>query len=119
MNIRSKIWLEVEGEPVFGSGRQALLQGIDKYGSINKAVKDINISYRKALSYIQIMEVRLGMRLVERKAGGRNGGGAKLTKAAKEFLKKYERLENGINTMLDRRYVRVFGNKKKSRMRDS
>ena len=69
MEIRSKIWLEINGEPVFGSGRDALLQGIDKYGSINKAAKVINISYRKALSYIQIMEKRLRIKLVERKAG--------------------------------------------------
>ena len=108
MEIRSKIWLEVEGEPVFGGGRQALLQWIDKYGSINKAAKEINISYRKALSYIQAMEQRLGVKLVERRVGGRNGGGATLTRDAKDFLKKYERLEHGINRMIDRRFLKVF-----------
>jgi molybdate transport system regulatory protein len=109
MEIRSKIWLEVNGEPVFGSGREALLLGIDKYGSINKAVKNNNISYRKALSYIQMMEARLDIKLVERRTGGRNGGGSMLTEAAKEFLKKYKRLQSGVNTMLDRRYTEVFG----------
>lgn len=113
MEIRSKIWLEINGEPVFGSGRDALLQGIDKYGSINKAAKAINISYRKALSYIQIMEKRLRIKLVERKAGGKHGGGAKLTKKAKEFLKKYEALEEGINEILDKRFLEIFGKKRK------
>ena len=111
MEIRSKIWLELEGEPVFGGGRRALLQGIDKYGSINKAAKTNNISYRKALSYIQTMEKRLQIKLVERKAGGAHGGGAKLTKKAKEFLKKYEKLENGINKKLDKKFLRIFGKK--------
>jgi len=108
MEIRSKIWLEVDGEPVFGSGRRFLLNGIAKYGSINKAAKDINISYIKALSYIKFMEERLGVKLVERRVGGRNGGGATLTGDAKEFLKKYERLEHGINRMIDRRFLKVF-----------
>jgi molybdate transport system regulatory protein len=112
MQIRSKIWLEIDGEPVFGSGRQSLLRGIDKHGSINRAIKDVNISYRKALSYIQMMETRLGLKLVERKAGGRNGGGAALTREAKEFLKKYDVLEHGINGLIDRKFLKVFGNGK-------
>ncbi|TNF56712.1 LysR family transcriptional regulator [bacterium] len=113
MQIRSKIWIEIDGEPVFGSGRQLLLRGIDKYGSINRAIKDVNISYRKALSYIQLMEARLGCKLVDRKTGGRNGGGAVLTREAKEFLKKYEVLEQGINGLIDRKFLKVFGNGKR------
>ncbi len=111
MEIRSKIWLELNGEPVFGGGRKALLHGIDKYGSINSASKEINISYRKALSYIQVMEKRLGITLVERKAGGEHGGGAKLTKEAKEFLRKYEDLEKGVNEVLDKKFLKIFGKK--------
>ncbi len=113
MNIRSKIWLEINGKPVFGSGREELLKAIDKLGSVNRAAKDINISYRKALSYIQTMEKRLGIRLVERRAGGRHGGGAALTKKAREFLGKYELLEEGVNEMLDKKFVEVFGNSKR------
>lgn len=108
MNIRSKIWLEIDGEPVFGSGRLALLEGIAKVGSINKAAHEIHISYRKALSYINAMEGRMRVRLVERHAGGKNGGGAVLTKEAKDFLKKYKMLENGINKIIDRKFSSVF-----------
>lgn len=115
MQIRSKIWLEIKGEPVFGSGRQALLESIENHGSINRAAKDINISYRKALSYIQNMEKRLGIRLVERRTGGRHGGGAKLTKKAQELMDKYKKLEHGINGMLDQRYSDIFGKKEKKK----
>ena len=108
MQIRSKIWLEVDGETVFGSGRSSLLEGIARYGSINKASKAINISYRKALSYIQAMEDRLGIKLVLRKTGGRNGGGATLTNEAQEFITKYKELESGIHEMLDKRFNKVF-----------
>ncbi len=111
MEIRSKIWLEVNGEPVFGSGREELLRSIDRLGSINRAARNINLSYRKALSYIQSMEERLGIRLVERKAGGRHGGGAVLTEEARDFLRKYAALCRGVNDMLDRRFRKVFGGK--------
>jgi molybdate transport system regulatory protein len=109
MEVRSKIWLEIDGEPVFGSGRDALLRAIERTGSINKAARELHISYRKALSYIQNMEKRLGTRLVERHAGGRNGGGATLTGEAIGLLQKYEELERGVNDLLDLRFLQIFG----------
>ena len=108
MEIKSKLWIEVEGEPVFGRGRRFLLKAIDKYGSINQAAREINISYRKAWSYIKAMEERLGIKLVERQAGGKNGGGAILTKEAREFIKKYEMMEEGIREMVDERFSEIF-----------
>jgi molybdate transport system regulatory protein len=109
MQIRSKLWIEVEGQPVFGRGRRFLLQAIDRYGSINQAAKEVNISYRKAWGYIKAMEERLGIKLIERQTGGKDGGGAVLTDEAREFLEKYELLEQGIREMLDERFREIFG----------
>lgn len=108
MEIKSKLWIEIKGEPVFGRGRRFLLQAIDKYGSLNQAAKEVNISYRKAWSYVKAMEQRLGIRLVERQAGGRNGGGATLTEEAREFLRRYEEMEEGVREFVDERFKRVF-----------
>lgn len=113
MDVRSKIWLEIKGEPVFGSGREALLKAIDGTGSINGAAKEINISYRKALSYIQNMEQRIGTALVLRRTGGRHGGGAALTDEARELLEKYALLEKGVNDMLNRRCTAIFGSRRR------
>ncbi|RJQ15331.1 MAG: LysR family transcriptional regulator [Nitrospiraceae bacterium] len=111
MNIRSKIWLEIDGDTVFGSGRRALLEGIARHGSINKAASEIHISYRKALSYIRAMEYRLGFVLVNSKTGGEGGGGSSLTRETEGFLMKYKMLEEGINEMLDKKFLEVFGPK--------
>jgi len=108
LKIRSKLWLEINGEPVFGRGRRFLLEAIDKYGSINQASKTINISYRKAWSYLKSMEERLGIKLIERKTGGKNGGGAILTKDAREFLVNYKALEEGIRDIVDERFRDIF-----------
>ncbi len=106
--VRSKLWIEIEGEPIFGRGRKLLLKAIDRYGSINQAAKEIQISYKKAWSYINAMESRLGIKLVERYAGGKDGGGTVLTKEAREFLRKYENLENGINELVNKKFERIF-----------
>lgn len=108
LKIKSKLWIEIEGEPVFGRGRRFLLEAIDKHGSLNQAAKEINISYRRAWSYIKAMEERLGVSLVERQTGGKNGGGATLTNEAREFLRRYEALENGIKEIVDEKFKRIF-----------
>ena len=109
MEIKSKLWIEIDGEPVFGRGRMFLLTAIDKNGSIAQAAKEVNISYRKAWSYINSMEERLCISLVERQAGGKNGGGAILTAEAREFLRKYEIMEEGILEFVDQRFRGTFG----------
>ena len=111
MEIKSKIWIESEGKPVFGRGRRFLLEAIDKHGSINQAAKEINISYRKAWGYIKAMEERLGFKLIERQTGGRNGGGAIITNEARSFLNKYELLEKGIQELVDERFSEIFKGK--------
>ncbi len=108
LSIRSKVWFEVDGEPVFGRGRRFLLEAIDTYGSINRAAKEIGISFRKAWGHIKTMEGRLGIRLVERRAGGRNGGGAALTEDARRFLLRFEVMEEGVRELVDERFRRMF-----------
>ena len=108
MKIKSKLWIEVDGQPVFGRGRRFLLEAIDSYGSINQAAKEINISYRKAWGYIKAMEERLGFKLIVRQTGGKNGGGATLTSEARIFLKKYGALEKGMQELVDKRFKSVF-----------
>jgi molybdate transport system regulatory protein len=107
--IRSKIWIETGGEPVFGRGRRMLLQAIDDHGSINRAAQEVGISFRKAWGHVAAMEKRLGLKLVDRQAGGKNGGGAALTKDARVFLMKYEQMEQGIREIVDERFRQVFG----------
>jgi molybdate transport system regulatory protein len=108
LEIRSKLWIEMDGEPVFGRGRRFLLEAIETHGSINQAAKEVGVSYRKALSHIQVMEKRLGISLVVRQTGGRHGGGASLTPEAREFLKKFEKLEQGLRAFVDAQFLELF-----------
>jgi molybdate transport system regulatory protein len=108
VKIKSKFWIEVDGKPVFGSGKRCLLEAIEKYGSINQAAKEIKISYRTAWSYLNTMEERLGIKLIDRQTGGKNGGGAVLTENARTILKQYKHLENGLQKIVDERFRRIF-----------
>jgi len=108
LKIKSKLWIEVDGKPVFGRGKRCLLEAIDKYGSINQAAKEINMTYRKAWGYLNAMEERLGIKLIERKTGGKYGGGAILTENARKILKKYGAFERGLQEVIDEKFKKTF-----------
>lgn len=108
LQVRSKIWLEVDGEPVFGRGREELLRLIQNGNSINAAAKAMGIPYRKAWTYIDAMEKRLGFPLVNRQKGGTGGGASSLTPEALQMLDKFNALQQGMQGMIDDRFHGLF-----------
>jgi molybdate transport system regulatory protein len=104
LQVRSKIWLEIDGEPVFG---QVLLRLIQKGSSINAAAKEMGIPYRKAWTYIDAMEKRLGFPLVNRQKGGVGGGASSLTPQAAAMLEKFNLLQKGFNDMVNSKFVEL------------
>jgi len=108
VQVRSKIWLEIDGKPVFGKGREGLLRLIQKTGSINAASREMGIPYRKAWSYIDAMEKRLGVPLVNRLKGGAGGGESTLTAEAMELLDKFNSLQNGVQEIIDNKFNELF-----------
>jgi len=108
LQVRSKIWLEVDGEPVFGRGREELLRLIQNGNSINAAAKAMGIPYRKAWTYIDAMEKRLGLPLVNRQKGGAGGGASSLTPQAMQMIDKFNALQQGMQGIIDDKFHELF-----------
>ena len=73
----------------FGRGIASLLLGIKEFHSLNKAAKNMGMSYSKAWSSINDTEKYLGFKLVER--DGQRG--SSLTERGERFLEVYELAE--------------------------
>ena len=108
VQVRSKVWLEAHGRPVLGPGRQELLRAVEEQGSISKAARWLNLTYRKAWGQIKAMEDQLGLPLVQKQTGGQGGGGARLTPEAKDLLSKYGRLADGLEAEVDEKFREIF-----------
>ena len=50
--IKSRIWIEANGNVLLGEGRISLLKAIDELGSLSKASKSMNMSYNKAWNLV-------------------------------------------------------------------
>lgn len=108
MEVKSKVWLEKDGQLIFGVGKTAILKSIEKTGSINKAAKRMNMSYRRAWSYVVSIEKRIGRPLFTKIKGGKDGGGTVLTDYAKDLLKKFEKMEEEVKAFVNERYKVIF-----------
>lgn len=75
----------------FGPGIAELLHNVDKLHSLRAAAKSMNMAYSKAWTITKNTEEALGFRLLESTTGGKNGGGAVLTKEAENILHSYDR----------------------------
>ncbi|MDD2422218.1 MAG: LysR family transcriptional regulator [Heliobacteriaceae bacterium] len=89
LKVKSKIWLEADGEVVFGLGRARLFMAIDQTGSINQAAAVLGMSYRAAWGKITATEKRLKIPLVERHPGSRERG-TNLTPEGREMLRQFQ-----------------------------
>ncbi len=108
MEAKSKVWIEAGGEVVAGDGKMDLLKRIDETGSIQKAAGQKGMSYRHAWGFLQAMEKRGGIKLVETRIGGREGGGARLTAQGKDFLRRYLAFRNGLDEYIEKKFRKAF-----------
>lgn len=105
-DIRSKMWLEIEGRPVIGEGRLSMLEAIDRRQSMLEASRETGIPYRRLRGAVQDMERALGHSLVVTRRGGVAGGRSELTAAGLELLKSFKALTVGFRDETDHRFGR-------------
>lgn len=84
LQVKGRIWLERDGQTYLSWGRVALLERIGQMGSVAAAARSMGMSYRHAWGLVREMNQAAGQPLVERRAGGQGGGGARLTQAGQE-----------------------------------
>ena len=99
--IKSRIWIEADGEILLGEGRVNLLKAIDKMGSLSKAAKSIGMSYKKAWSLIDAVNKRAEKPVTTSSIGGKGGGGAELTSYGKSLVETFETINKKCWKFLD------------------
>ena len=76
-----------------GPGRADLMALIAETGSIAAAGKRMGMSYKRAWSLVQALNDGFGAPLVEASRGGAGQGGAMLTEAGAELLRRYRHMQ--------------------------
>lgn len=91
-----KARLHCGSEIAMGPGKAALLDAVDREGSISAAGRALGMSYRRTWLLVDTMNRCWRAPLVEATTGGKSGGGARLTEFGREVLGHYRDLERRI-----------------------
>jgi molybdate transport system regulatory protein len=86
-----------------------LLEAIAGHGSINRAAHVLGISYRTAWERIEALNNLSDRPLVERAAGGRGGGGTRLTEHGAQLVQVFRELEQEHRRFLTDLAHRIHG----------
>ena len=95
--VKTKVWLERDGQFVAGDGGLKLLLGILEHGSLLGAARQIRWSYRHAWEYLRRAEAGLGMPLTEARPGKGAARGTVLTEAGRLVIERLAAIRNRID----------------------
>jgi len=99
MEFGYKIWIEKNGNNVFGVGIYSLLSLVEETGSLHKAAQNLKMSYRAAWGKVRDYEDRMGTSLLEKGRHGRTG--AHLTPEGKLVLFHFKHIMEEMDKLIE------------------
>ncbi len=100
LTCRPRIRVVAGDQIALGPGKVDLLEAINLWGSISKAARESGLSYRRAWTLVDTMNKSFKSALVEGSAGGKKGGGTRLTPLGKKMIKTYRTMESKAETAM-------------------
>ncbi len=96
-----KLSLDTPSGNLLGDKRIRLLEAIELYGSLNRAAKEVPLSYKAAWDALDAMNNLAEAPLVISNTGGQHGGGSQLTDYGRRMVMLYRAMENVYQDALD------------------
>jgi len=79
--------------PAMGPGKAALIEAIDRSGSISGAARELEMSYRRAWQLVDAINSSFTEPLIVTATGGKQGGGAVVSDLGREVVKRFRDME--------------------------
>ena len=95
-------------EQVFGPGIVQLMQYVQKTGSVKEACEMMGMSYSKGWKIINRAERELGIRLIERRHGGKSGGSCHVTEQGEDMMSRFLEMEGEIEAYTEQMFRKYF-----------
>ena len=103
-----KVWVDVGGQVALSDFRISLLEKIEACGSLAEAARQLNIPYRTAWYKLREMQSALGGQVLVSYSGGASRGGMQLTDRARDAIRRYHRVADGLEELIADRFAASF-----------
>jgi len=107
-DARVKVWLETDGQYVFGFGLSEILKAVEAAGSIKEAAGRLGKSYRYVWGRIKKAERALGESLVQTRVGGKDASRSGLTELARGLVRDYDALRERMFEVVRKEFAHRF-----------
>lgn len=98
---RLRLRLEFDGKHTLGPGKVQLLQAVIEHGSISAAARSMEMSYRHAWELLDDVNRCFAGRVLETEAGGKAGGGARVTDFGRELISRYQKIRDAAGSAVE------------------
>jgi len=105
LRVRSKVWIERDGQIVMSEYRARLLEAIEREGSVAAAADALGLPNRTAWKKLREIEEAAGTALLDSGSGGAAGGQSRLTPAAEEMLVAFRRIADPVDEDVQERFM--------------
>jgi len=105
--IKSRIWIESNNKVLIGEGRVNLLRAIGETGSLSKAAKSLDLSYKKAWQLLDSVNKSAKKPVTINSIGGKGGGGAELTEYGKSLILIFDDINKNCWEFLDQQLEKI------------
>ncbi|MCZ8131259.1 MAG: LysR family transcriptional regulator [Steroidobacteraceae bacterium] len=82
-----------------GPGKVALLEAVDRGGSLSGAARDLGMSYRRAWLLLEEANASFDEPLTRSSVGGAGGGGVELTEFGRALVTTYREFERSVDAL--------------------
>lgn len=100
ITVNFRIWFYAGDNKLAGIGRIELLERIRQSGSITNAAKQMKMSYRQAWQMVKEMNERAKHPVVEKRLGGKDGGGAVVTEYGNTVINEFHVFNDKIKQFI-------------------
>jgi molybdate transport system regulatory protein len=89
-----RLRIDIGSDCSIGPGKIALLEQIERSGSLSKAARILKMSYRRAWLLLEDLNRTLGQPVTTASVGGAGGGGARITPFGRHVVATFREIEN-------------------------
>ena len=89
-----RLRIDIGPDCSIGPGKIALLEQIERSGSLSKAARILKMSYRRAWLLLEDLNRTLGQPVTTASIGGAGGGGARITPFGRHVVATFREIEN-------------------------
>jgi molybdate transport system regulatory protein len=102
---QTRVRVDFSSECSIGPGKIALLEGIDRSGSLSAAARQLGMSYRRAWLLLHNTNEAFHEPVAEMAVGGRDGGGAQLTDFGRQLVAEFRAFEEEVDRLAVQRFA--------------